>query len=178
MMQCPHLIDNQCRVATQMADCSVKPSAAACLDCQGCENPRAVNLVTIGMAIVHRKRRNRDTAALRNLLKNYLPGVKPPETHTLKITDFRPGPGTELKRMLAWFAQPNDSCQCETRAETMNDWSADGCRDNLDTIVGWLMEEAELRGLPHGSITRTAAKTLVSTAIRKFERKYPEGAEA
>jgi hypothetical protein len=33
-----------------------------------------------------------------------------------------PGPGSELRKMLAWFARPSDTCNCETRAETMNDW--------------------------------------------------------
>jgi hypothetical protein len=78
--------------------------------------------------------------------------------------------------MLAWFARPSDTCKCETRAETMNDWGVEGCRTNLDTIIEWLLEEAQLRGLPNGKFTRTIAKSLVLTAIRRFERKFPDGA--
>ncbi len=38
----------------------------------------------------------------------------------------------------------------------------------------WLLEEAEMRGLPSGKFTRMIAKSLVITAIRRFERKFPE----
>ncbi len=58
----------------------------------------------------------------------------------------------------------------------MNDWGVEGCRTNLDTIIEWLLEEAQLRGLPNGKFTRTIAKSLVLTAIRRFERKFPDGA--
>lgn len=109
---------------------------------------------------------------LRTLLKSYLPDQEEPTT--LRIAAYKPG--NELKKMLAWFARPSDSCKCETRADTMNDWGAEGCRQNLDTIVEWLLEEAELRGLPSGKFTRIIAKSLVVTAIRRFERKFPDGA--
>ena len=78
--------------------------------------------------------------------------------------------------MLAWFAKPSETCNCETRVDTMNDWGAEGCRRNFDTIVDWLLEEAQLRGLPHGRFTARIARGLVNTAIRKFEQKFPEGA--
>ncbi|MEO1619342.1 MAG: hypothetical protein AAFV88_26140, partial [Planctomycetota bacterium] len=64
---------------------------------------------------------------------------------------------------------------CETRVDTMNDWGAEGCRRNIDTIVDWLLEEAQLRGLPHGRFTAAIARGLVNTAIRKYEQKFPEG---
>jgi hypothetical protein len=155
-----------------MAKCQVRASAASCAACQADTNPRAVNIVTIGMALVHRKRLGKPVDELKQLLANYRPES---DTPTLRIGDFRPGPGNELKKMLAWFARASDTCNCETRADTMNDWGADGCRQNLDTIVDWLMEEAELRGLPHGKFTRIIARSLVLTAIRRFERKFPDG---
>ena len=174
MMHCPYLTpDNQCQVATQMAECNVRASAAACEACQANDNPQAINVVTIGMAIVHRKRIQKPTAELQQLLDNYLPDSEEPAT--FKINAYRPGPGSELKKMLAWFARPSQSCDCETRADTMNDWGPEGCRENIDTIVDWLMEEAQARGLPHGRFTRVIAKSLVDTAIRRYERKFPDG---
>lgn len=173
MIVCPHFYGNNvCDVARRMAGCNVRTSAAACRSCQQDRNPQAVNVVTIGMALVHRKRLGRPSDDLRTLLKNYLPESGP---RTLRIGSFRPGPGSELKKMLAWFARASDTCNCETRADTMNDWGTDGCRQNLDTIVEWLMEEAVLRGLPHGKFTRVIARSLVLTAIRRFERKFPDG---
>ena len=174
MIHCPHLTNNnRCEVATQIAECNVRASAAACEACQSDDNPQAVNVVTIGMAIVHRKRLKKPTSQLQRLIENYLPEIEP--ATTFKINAYRPGPGSELKKMLAWFARPSESCNCETRADTMNDWGADGCRQNLDTIVEWLMEEAQQRGMPHGKFSRVVAKSLVTTAIRRYERKFPDG---
>ena len=175
MIACPYLTKtNLCDVAGRMAECNVRTSTKACDTCQRDQNPRAINVVTIGMAIVNRKRRKQPVATLTQLLKNYLPETVEPVT--LKIATHGPGPGSELKKMLAWFARPSESCNCETRAETMNDWGVDGCRQNFETIVDWLMEEAELRGLPNGKFTRIIAQSLVTTAIRRFERKFPDGA--
>ena len=175
MIHCPRLTpDNKCRVASQVAECKVLASAKACEACQQDPNPQAVNVVTLGMAIVHRKRLGKPIAELRQLMNEYKPTGEEPVS--FRINDFRPGPGNELKKMLAWFARPSDSCKCETRADTMNDWGPEGCRQNLDTIVEWLLEEAELRGLPSGKFTRIIAKSLVITAIRRFERKFPDGA--
>jgi len=175
MNHCPYLTnDNRCQVASKMAQCAVKATASGCEACQQDSNPQAVNLVTIGMALVECGRRHKPTDELKTLIDNYLPDRQSPIS--FKLAAYRPGPGSELRKTLAWFARPSEACNCETRAETMNDWGVDGCRANLDTIVDWLLEEAELRGLPHGQFTRTVAKSLVLTAIRRFERKFPDGA--
>jgi hypothetical protein len=176
MMHCPHLTaDNQCEVACQLAGCRVQTTPVACNACQTNDNPCAINVVTIGMALVNKKRRKQDATELEALLRNYLPDddLMPA---TLKMSSYRPGPGNELKKMIAWFAKPSETCNCETRVDTMNDWGAEGCRRNIDTIVDWLLEEAQVRGLPHGRFTATVARSLVKTAIRKYERKFPEGA--
>ncbi len=168
MIHCPHLTpDNQCDVARAMASCNVKTSPSACNACQNETNPRAINVVTIGMALVNKMRRKQDVSELQSLLRNYMPD-QDDRPATIKFADYRPGPGNELKKMLAWFAKPNETCNCETRVDTMNDWGVEGCLRNIDTITDWLLEEAALRGLPHGKFTRVVAKSLVQTAIRKF----------
>ena len=174
MIHCPYLSgNNRCQVASRMAQCDVSASAEGCNACHSEGNPRGVNVVTIGMAIVQRRRLHKPIAELQNLLESYKPDL--PEPATIAISSFRPGPGHELKKMLAWFARPSDECQCETRADTMNDWGPQGCRQRLDTILDWLMEEAQLRELPHGSFTRRIARSLVLTAIGRYERKFPSG---
>lgn len=176
MIHCPHLTPNNiCEVASGMAGCQAKVTPAACNACQNESNPRAINVVTIGMALVNKKRRKQDTRELHAMLRSYLPD-RQPEPATLKFADYRPGPGNELKKMLAWFARPSESCNCDTRADTMNDWGVEGCLQNIETITDWLLEEAEARGLPHGRFTRTIAKSLVTTAIRRFQKKFPDGA--
>ncbi len=59
------------------------------------------------MAIVHRKRLGKAIAELRQLMNQYKPTGEEPVS--FRINDFRPGPGNELKKMLAWFARPSEA---------------------------------------------------------------------
>ncbi len=124
MIHCPHLTpDNQCDVARAMASCNVKTSPSACNACQNETNPRAINVVTIGMALVNKKRRKQDVSELQSLLRSYMPDQED-RPATIKIADYRPGPGNELKKMLAWFAKPSETCNCETRVSVERDIEA------------------------------------------------------
>ncbi len=59
------------------------------------------------------------------------------------------GPGTELKKLLAKFGiRPHGDCKCNRRARIMDQQGAEWCTQNLDKIVGWLKEEADLRRMP------------------------------
>ena len=77
------------------------------------------------------------------------------------------GPGTELKKLLARVgivATPD--CSCNARAAEMDRREQEKpgwCEDNLDTIVGWLREQAHSRGLPFVDM---AGRMLVRRAIR------------
>jgi hypothetical protein len=76
--------------------------------------------------------------------------------------------GTALKSLLASFgiaASPN--CPCNVRAAEMDDRGCDWCEENIDTIVGWLREEATKRGLP---FLDAAGRLLVKRAIRNARR--------
>ncbi|WP_372723568.1 hypothetical protein [Novipirellula sp.] len=154
MIHCPHLSqDNACEVAGQMAGCKVRTTPSACNACQANENRRAINLVTIGMAVVNKRRRKQDTRERESLLRNYLPERAEPET--IKIDRFRPGPGNELKRMLAWFAKPSETCNCETRVDTMNDWGAEGCHiEKLKVAVAedCMVVHAHVGAKPYGDL--------------------------
>ena len=51
------------------------------------------------------------------------------------------GPGTELKKILATLGithQPG--CDCNAKAAQMDQWGVAGCRENVDTLVGWMRE--------------------------------------
>jgi len=51
------------------------------------------------------------------------------------------GPGTELKELLESIGIKEDpSCDCNARMEQMDRWGVNGCRQNRETIVGWLKE--------------------------------------
>lgn len=79
------------------------------------------------------------------------------------------GSGTELKKLLSWWFEPDTSCDCDTRAMQMNAWGVDGCRERLEQIVDWLLEAAAKRGLPHGPLTRHVIRRLVRRAIHNAE---------
>ena len=83
------------------------------------------------------------------------------------------GPGTELKKILARAGiVATDSCSCNARASEMDrqeQQTPGWCEANLDTIVGWLREQAAARGLPFFDI---AGRLLVRRAIQNA-RKAP-----
>jgi hypothetical protein len=78
------------------------------------------------------------------------------------------GPGAELKKLLKLVgitASPN--CSCNARAATMDVNGCDWCEANIDTIVGWLREEATKRTLPFVDM---AGRLLVRRAIRNARK--------
>lgn len=77
------------------------------------------------------------------------------------------GPGTALKVMLRRLGfHATTGCPCNDNARLMNAWGSDGCRQNIQTIVGWLKEEAKQRNIP---APEALLKTLVHAAIRVSE---------
>jgi hypothetical protein len=79
--------------------------------------------------------------------------------------------GTQLKKLLEFFFQvPTRSCKCQSRADHMNAMGNDWCEENIDTIVGWLAEEAASRGLPFFS---GVGRLLVKRAIHNARKATP-----
>lgn len=80
------------------------------------------------------------------------------------------GPGTELKLLLSRIgitAKPG--CSCNARASEMDSQGCEWCEQNIDTIVGWLREEATKRGLP---FIDAAGRLLVRRAIGNARRRH------
>lgn len=82
------------------------------------------------------------------------------------------GPGTELKKLLskAGITATTPDCSCNARAAEMDRQGVEWCEANLDTIVGWLREQATARGLPFVDI---AGRLLVRRAIKNARRAAP-----
>jgi hypothetical protein len=77
-------------------------------------------------------------------------------------------PGTILSKMIKSVGiQMTDSCSCKRHALEMNDKGNDWCEENIDTIVGWLRDEAKRRGLP---FIDAIGKLLVGRAIKKSRK--------
>jgi len=74
-------------------------------------------------------------------------------------------PGTELKKLLAgwpFYITASPDCSCNARAAEMDRQGVEWCQANIETIVGWLREQATARGLP---FFKAAARLLVRRAI-------------
>lgn len=78
-------------------------------------------------------------------------------------------PGTHLKQLLARFGISADEpgCQCKSRAALMDRQGCEWVEANADTVVGWLREEAQKRGLP---FIDAAGKILVREAVRRARK--------
>jgi hypothetical protein len=78
------------------------------------------------------------------------------------------GPGTELKKLLAKVGiTATPDCACNARAAEMDRQGVEWCEANLDTIVGWLREQATARGLPFLDL---AGRLLVRRAIQNARK--------
>lgn len=89
-----------------------------------------------------------------------------PKTVSMSI---RAGVGTELKKLLAKLRlNPKPGCKCNQRILLMNQWGPDKCEENIDTIVGWLRDEAERAELPFSAI---GAKLIIKRAIHNARKK-------
>lgn len=78
------------------------------------------------------------------------------------------GPGTVLSKMIKSMGiVMSDSCSCRRHAIEMNTRGNDWCEQNVDTIVGWLREEASRRGLPFVDMI---GKLMVGRAVKKSRK--------
>ena len=77
-------------------------------------------------------------------------------------------PGTVLSKMIKSVGiQMTDSCACRRHALEMNAKGNDWCEQNIDTVVGWLRQEAKNRGLP---FIDALGKLIVNRAIKKSRK--------
>ncbi len=98
----------------------------------------------------------------------YPRGKNHPEP-TLLLPPPPAGPGTELKKLLKLVGiTANPNCSCNRRARVMDEKGCEWCRENIETIVDWLGEEAAKRKLP---FVRMGAKWLVRRAINAADSK-------
>lgn len=78
------------------------------------------------------------------------------------------GPGSILSDMIKSIGiNSSPTCSCRRHAIEMNTNGVEWCQNNIDTIVGWLREEATKRKLP---FMDSLAKLIVQRAINKSKR--------
>jgi len=80
--------------------------------------------------------------------------------------------GSELKKLLAKFGlKPAKECKCTQHINEMNWNGIEWCNENIDTIVGWLREEADRAHLP---FSKLGARIMVKRAISNARKKLPK----
>lgn len=79
--------------------------------------------------------------------------------------------GTELKRLLAAWPlriEAVDGCPCNAHVAVMDSQGCDWVEENLELVVGWLREQAFIRGI---CFCDAAGRFLVRRAIRNARRR-------
>lgn len=79
-----------------------------------------------------------------------------------------PGPGTELKKLLAPFISETPTCGCMMWVARMNQMGVTWCQEHVTQIAAQMVAEAQQRGwrLP-SSLLGAGAQVLVRTAIAR-----------
>lgn len=78
------------------------------------------------------------------------------------------GPGAELKKIIYKLGlKPKAGCKCGQHIMEMNANGPDWCEQNIDTITGWLREEAVRAGYP---FIESGARLIIRRAIRNSRR--------
>lgn len=99
-----------------------------------------------------------DDAAFAYLRSRYTLGRPRPEP------DIGPGPGTELKKLLASIGiHATPTCKCNKMAKQMNEWGQESLK-HIEEIVDVMEETAKARGLP---FVRLGGKALVRLACMR-----------
>jgi len=112
---------------------------------------------------------NRAVGPGRQLL---IPRQKPLARQSAAISK---GPGDYLHDAIRkWIGEePTNQCGCQDRIDQMNAWGPAVCRDHLDEIVGWLVDEATKRGWWRYAVavpgSRYFIEQMVLGAIEKAE---------
>lgn len=91
-----------------------------------------------------------------------LPGEAKPDTRK-RHPIVKEGPGTELKNLLAELGITGpQGCGCESKAQRMNRWGVEGCRERFDEIREWLVAS---RGKATWLETLRAAAAVVTSGL-------------
>lgn len=85
------------------------------------------------------------------------------------------GCGQSLKASLKLIGiEASENCSCNARAAQMDVWGPDLCRENIETILDWLKEQAEGRQMGH-LFVRPVVKLMVLRAIKSAEKQIKAG---
>lgn len=116
---CKERIGTVCNLTSLIAGREVEVTPQDCAACQRFDNTH--NEVTKALATVAN------------------PSLSTPER----------GVGTRLANTIEWFLTKPPGCHCADRAEIMNMWGPDRCKQEMKTILSWLRESALDNDIPY-----------------------------
>lgn len=153
---------NSCRLVSDLSLLPLEKSVitdAACRQCLAMGKGNVVNTVTVSVSIslLHRN------------------GLFDPKRHAYLVNAAAStkGVGKILAEMLSWIAKPDEGdCYCKSRAAIMDVWGPVKCEEEIETIVGWLLEGAEKHNVDWvpKSLQASTARILTMEAIRKAKK--------
>lgn len=130
-INCIHLSNDTCKLASNLANTSIPTTDKVCSMCKQSDRPMALNIVTCSMAY-STTRDPRLLATLRQLhATDYV------------YTSKRNKPGTCLKAIFQELGiSEGVSCQCDEYAVKMNGWGSEGCTIRIQEIIDHLNAQA------------------------------------
>ncbi len=161
-MKCKYLKNNSCDLVTNLTKTTCIPiTEETCKLCNACSLPRSLNKITAGLSIVTLMKNNLYVKETHGYLSEY---THPTVNEDGTIIDNTRGVGTELAKLIKWFAKdPSDKCNCNQRILQMNKWGIKKCVKRKETILRWLKHSAMILKKPY---SRSIASLLVDVAIR------------
>lgn len=136
---CEHRHDNECDIATLIANEPVQVRSIHCLGCLAC--PTRVNDITKQLAI------------------EINPTLSTPER----------GVGSRLGKVISWFISQPRNCNCPDRIEIMNMWGPELCRTNKSTILGWLRESALDNDYPYSELFISGLLSVIISVSERLD---------
>ena len=162
MTDCPQRNGDRCAIAAAIYEQHVAVTDPACAACAQQPEPRAINSVTVSLALSgalwakDHEAVQRVKASHGNLVQRFTPQQTAPSA-TLDQIRTGHGPGSELHRLLATLnIHPGDDCGCVALAAEMNRLGPEGCRRERARLVATIRARQD----QYGWRTKLVAGTL------------------
>lgn len=166
MVNCKFLCNSTCAIIAKLTGCDQSTcivQADACNACMASGHPQDLNYVTASIGIQVAKR-HCDATRFSEVRAKLSPAIAVEKPRQVLPS----GPGTELKNLLSRLGlKEKPGCGCKARAREMDHRGTEWCEANIETIVGWLREEADRQSLPFVDL---AARALIRYAIRRAKK--------
>lgn len=142
-MECPHLTNTVCEIATEVAGTPCNTTEENCLACIKCLRPKRLNLHTTTLAFSQNPKL--DMKHIQSIID---------EEHI--------GFGTKLSRLFGLILIETPDCGCKGHKDVLDVWTEDHVRKNMEKVIDWLQKEARTRRLPFSrALTRILLNRLL-----------------